>query len=452
MLCAKAKPMFSTFLGTGMKRLVLFFFLAAMSAHAQRAVLSVDEAVAKAISASRSLKIAHSKVSQAEAREDEAQANRLPSVRFQGTYNRLNDVGPVQFDNPFVPGAKIVLSDPILNSYQLNLTASQVVFAGFRLDAAKDIANLAVQAARLDEQSDEVSVRFAATTTYWSLYKLMEFKQALVETGKQLNARVGDAEVFLRAGNLTSNDVLKLKVQAANVRAQELDVTQQIASVMVALNNLLGQPLPTVIELSSKPMWTETDAGSVQEAIAKAREERPDVRATQMRVRAAERGIDAANGGWWPQVAVTATYLYANPNQRIFPNRPQFDATWAVGVSAGWDLWNWMIPAHQASQARAQAVQLQESLGMMKDGITVEAMQNYMALAPARERISVAEQAEGQAKENAANVSTRFSAGAATGTDVLEAQSLLLQASVNKTTAIVDYELAWAKLQRSLGK
>jgi outer membrane protein TolC len=245
---------------------------------------------------------------------------------------------------------------------------------------------------------------------------------------------------------------LKLKVQAANVRAQELDVTQQIASVMVALNNLLGQPLPTVIELSSKPMWTETDAGSVQEAIAKAREERPDVRATQMRVRAAERGIDAANGGWWPQVAVTATYLYANPNQRIFPNRPQFDGTWAVGVSAGWDLWNWMIPAHQASQARAQAVQLQESLGMMKDGITVEAMQNYMALAPARERISVAEQAEGQAKENAANVSTRFSAGAATGTDVLEAQSLLLQASVNKTSAIVDYELAWAKLQRSLGK
>jgi hypothetical protein len=29
---------------------------------------------------------------------------------------------------------------------------------------------------------------------------------------------------------------------------------------------------------------------------------------------------------------------------------------------------------------------------------------------------------------------------------------MLLQASANKTTAIVDYEIAWAKLQRSLGK
>lgn len=435
-----------------MKQYVVLLFLLSSGIHAQTATMTVDEAVSKALSASRSLKISKSKIGQAEARANETEAGRLPSLRFQGSYNRLNDVGPVQFDNPFVPGAKIVLSDPILNNYQLSLTASQVVFAGFRLDAAKDIATLALKAAQLDEQSDEMSVRYAATTTYWSLFKLVEFKKTLAKTIQQLNARVRDAEVLLQAGMLTTNDLLKLKVQTANIRAQELEVAQQIGSVMVALNNLTGQSLSTVLELTSKPMWTETDASSVQEAIIKAREERPDVRATQLRMQAAERGVDAANGGWWPQIAVTGTYLYANPNQRIFPNRPQFDGTWAVGVSAGWDLWNWMIPAHQATQAREQVVQLQETLGMMKDGVTVEAMQNYMALAPARERISVAEKAEEQAKENSSNVTSRFSAGSATGTDVLEAESMLLQASVNRTTAIVDYELAWAKLQRSLGK
>ncbi|MFM2133945.1 MAG: hypothetical protein RL156_1226 [Bacteroidota bacterium] len=422
------------------------------SLHAQVVNVSLEDAISNALTTSRTLKISRSKVQQAQAREDEAQANRLPSLRFQGTYNRLNDVGPVQFDNPFVPGSKIVLSNPILNNYQFNLSASQVLFAGFRLDAAKDIADLAVQAARLDEQSDEISVRFAATTTYWSLYKLMEFRNALGETVKQLNARVHDAEVLFKAGTLTSNDVMKIKVQAANVRAQELEITQQVTSVTVALNNLMGRPLSTIISPSSKPMWTETDASSIQDAIAKAREDRPDIRATQLRLKAAERGADAANGGWWPQVAVTANYLYANPNQRIFPNRPQFDGTWAVGVSAGWDLWNWMIPTHQAAQAHAQAAQIQEGLLMMQEGITVEAMQNYLALAPARERIAVAEQAEAQAKENSSNVTSKFTAGAATGTDVLESEAMLLQASANKTTAIVDYELAWAKLQRSLGK
>lgn len=439
-----------------MKRSVFFLALVAIACsiavHAQTMSLSLEEAVSNAMTASRTLKISGSKVNQAQAREDEAQANRLPSLRFQGSYNRLNNVGPVQFDNPFVPGSKIVLSDPILNNYQLNLTASQVVFAGFRLDAAKDIADLAVQAARLDEQSDEISVRFAATTTYWSLYKLMEFRNALGQTVKQLNARVHDAEILFKAGTLTSNDVLKIKVQAANVRAQELEITQQVSSVGVALNNLMGRPLSTIVSLSSKPVWTETDASSIEDAIAKAREDRPDIRATQLRLQAAERSADAANGGWWPQVAVTANYLYANPNQRIFPNRAQFDGTWAVGVTAGWDLWNWMIPTHQAAQAHAQAAQIQEGLLMMQEGISVEAMQNYLALAPARERIAVAEQAEAQAKENATNVTSKFTAGAATGTDVLESEAMLLQASANKTTAIVDYELAWAKLQRSLGK
>ncbi|MFM8568380.1 MAG: TolC family protein [Candidatus Kapaibacterium sp.] len=452
-----------------MTRFVPFLFLACLAVHAQNpakplpqtfdewhdrnvVTLSVEEAVAKALTASHAMKIAKSKVSFAEAREREADANRLPSLKFQGSYNRLNDVGPVQFDNPFVPGAKIVLTDPILNTTQLSLTASQVLFAGFRLNAAKDIAQLAVESARLDERNDEASLRYGVTTTYWSLYKLTEFHRALGRTAAQLRARVRDAETLLRAGTITSNDLLKLKVQTANVQAQELEIWQQIWSVQVALCNLIGLPLTSMVELSSKPTWTKTDDSEVREAVAKAREERPDIRATALRVKAAERGVDAANGGWWPQVAVSATYLYANPNQRIFPNRLQFDGTWAVGVTAGWDVWNWMIPAHQADQARSQAAQLQESLAMMKDGVAVEAVQNHLALAPARERISVAEQAESQAQENSALVNSRFTAGTATGTDVLEAEALLLQASANKSSALADYELAWARYQRSLGR
>ncbi len=430
----------------------LIFTFSALSLHAQTLSLSLEDAMNRALQTSKPLKASELKVTQAEAKHDETGTALLPSLKFQGSYNRLSDVGPSQFENPFSPGTQIVLAQPILNNYSLGLTLSQVLFAGNRLTANRDMAEFNAKAASLDFGNDKLNTTYNVCLTYWALYKVEEMQKSVDEAVKQLEARVKDSENLFKAGMITNNDVLKLKVQLANTKVQRIDAEQQAGGLMVALNNLIGQPLTTKLELSTKPDAGQNAPSELQQAIGDAQSQRPDIMATQYRMKAAESGVEAADGGWWPQLAANANYLYANPNSRIFPSHAQFDGTWAVGLSMQWDLWTWMTPKYQAQQAAAQRDQLSQSLGAMKDGLSVEATQNYLALSPARERVTVADEALQQAEENNTITAYKYKAGTATGTEVIEAETLLLQSKVNKITAVVDYELAVAKLNHSLGK
>ena len=221
---------------------------------------------------------------------------------------------------------------------------------------------------------------------------------------------------------------------------------------MVSLNNLIGQPLTTQLELTTIASENEKQIAEMSSSISTAQKDRPDVKANELRALSIEKNVDIAHSGWYPMVSANASYLFANPNQRIFPAHDKFDGTWSVGINLSWDLWNWMLPSHQAAQAQAQLAQSRENISAQKDGIAVEVMQNYLALSPSKERISVAETAVNQATENYKVVSNKYKAGSSTSTEVIEAETLLMQSKVNKISAIVDYELSVARLNRSLGK
>ncbi|HET7152356.1 MAG TPA: TolC family protein, partial [Candidatus Kapabacteria bacterium] len=57
-----------------------------------------------------------------------------------------------------------------------------------------------------------------------------------------------------------------------------------------------------------------------------------------------------------------------------------------------------------------------------------------------------------QATENLRVVKEQFSKGVVTNTDVLDAETLLMQAQVNYFSAVADGNVAAARLQESIGK
>lgn len=414
--------------------------------------LTLDEAEQRAVESSKLLSASHARLDKAELRTSEAATAKLPSLTLQGGYTHLSPVPPFQFTPPF-PGAQpITIAPVILDQTQVQLQLQQVLFAGGRIRASEEAASHQALAAADDYRSDELKVRSAVRQTYWNLYKLRATQQVLELTLRQLQARIRDAENLQTAGLLTSSDVLKLRVQLANTRAQLLDLQSQEQSLAVQLNNLVGLPLNTTIRLTSDPRVDDSLDTNLDQIVAEATQKRPDITASQARLRAAEAGVAAASAAWFPTIAFNAQYLLANPNQRILPNRKQFDGTWAVGIGLSWNIWNWLQPEYQVGQARAQYEQARATAAVLADNAAVEITQNYVALRPARERIAAAREAVVQAEDNYAQVSSRFAAGLATSTDVLEAETLLLQARTSEISARTDYMLAKARFLNAIGK
>ena len=130
----------------------------------------------------------------------------------------------------------------------------------------------------------------------------------------------------------------------------------------------------------------------------------------------------------------------------------EFKSTWDVSVSLSFDIWNWWQTGYQTTQAQAQLAQAQEGLSMTKDGVTLEVTQSYLAIEEAKQRKIVSEQGVAQAEENYRIMDGKYKQGFAANSELLDAEVALLQARLNLTQSLVDYELAIAQLTKAIGE
>jgi outer membrane protein TolC len=429
----------------------------------QKLTLTIEQAIQTGMENSKALRTSQFKVDAADAKASETNTLGLPSLKFNGTYTRLSPVPALVF--PFPVGALLnsdnsisfvtqnyPLTSDIVNNYGLKATLQQPLFTGGKISGAIDAAEYAAQATQEDHKKDQAEVLYNIKAAYWNLYRANEFKRFVDENVDQIKSHAGDAENLFKQGLLTKNDVMKVRVQLSDALVRQIDAKNNVQLAMYMLNNTLGLPLQTEIELASTINITDRDYAPADQMIKTAFEKRPEILGMNARVKAGESGLTSARGGWWPQIYLVGNYNYNRPNQRYFPATDDFKDSWDVSVAVSFDLWNWNQTGHQTTQAQAQLAQAQEGLSMTKDGITLEVTQSYLNIQKAKERRIVSEQGVSQAEENYRMTDGIYKQGLVANSELLDAEVALLQAKLNLTQSLVDYELAIAQLSKAIGE
>ncbi|MCX6132754.1 MAG: TolC family protein [Ignavibacteriales bacterium] len=432
--------------------LTLSLFAGAQTGSAQQKLqLSLDDAVRLSFDKSKSLHASLMKVQYADAKAGEVGTILLPSVKFNGGYTKLSDIPAAQFSLPSLP-APITLSPSISNNFNARVTVQQPLFTGYKFQRSVDIADFAAQATQKEFDSDKSSLTFNVKSAYWNLAKSFELQKVVDENVDQVKAHLKDVQNWLSQGLITNNEVLKVQVQLSDVRLRQIDAHNNVQLARIMLNNVIGLPLDSDVQLTTDLMHEHRVFDALPALINQAHERRPEIKSMQYRVQASDAAVSLAQSGWWPQLYLVGNYVTARPNQRIFPTQDVFKDTWDVGVSVSLDLWNWGTTVRQTDQAKAQLEQTRDGLGQLRDAVALEVTRDYLNLARARERISVAEQGVRQAEENYRVTSGKFKQGLALNTDLLDSEVALLQAKTNYAQAVADYELAEASLERSIGE
>lgn len=428
---------------------VLFVFNAPQIFSQQKLFLSVDEAIQLGVKNSKSLHTSSMKVKANSARVSEITSSRLPSIRFTGVYSRLSKIDPFTIT---MPTGSFVLSPSILNNYQLKLSLAQPLFTGFRLKNTSEMAEYQLKASEVEFTKDELETAFLIRTAYWSLFKAQEMKKVVDEIVAQMKAHLKDASNLLAQGMLTNNDVLKLQVQLSDVQLRQLEAANGVQLAQVNLNNTLGVQLTTEVDVKSVPQDQTKSVDELTSFLQKAFDKRGELQAADYRAKASESGVSITKSRWYPEVSLYGNYYYNRPNQRVFPSKDAFKDTWDAGVMISMDVWNWLATSHQTDQAEAGLAQSLDALGMIKDGITLEVTQNYLNYQQANQKIVITKLTVEQADENQRITSEKFKNGVALSSDLIDAEVALLSAKTNYTSALVDLELAKAKLDKSIGQ
>ena len=433
--------------------LLLFMSLFIMidNISAQRKLsLTTEQAIETGIQNSKTLHSSLMKVKYAKAKHSESISSALPSVTLTGAYRRLSYISPYSISIPGFPSIPILPS--ILDSYTAQATIFQPIFTGFRMLKNIDLADQMSNAADEDYNKDKSELVYNIKESYWNLFKATELNKIMNETVDQVKAHLQDAKNLVSAGMMIQNDMLKIEVQLSDITLKQIDADNAVKLSMVAFSSLIGIDLNTQIEIASGMQYIDSEYKDLDKLIEEAIDKRAEIKSADYRIKASEAGVTIAESSWYPQISLVGDYYYSKPNQRIFPSRNQFDATWDAGVNVSINVWNWLTTAHQTEQAQTQLSQSVDAMGIIKDGITLEVTQNYLSFNQAKRRIDVSELGVKQADENMRNIEDKFKNGLATSTDVVDAETALNTAKVSYTNALVDYELAKAKLNKSIAK
>jgi outer membrane protein TolC len=218
-----------------------------------------------------------------------------------------------------------------------------------------------------------------------------------------------------------------------------------LSDLTTELNDLLGLPLDTPLELS--PVQTASlEEHTRDEYLQIAYSENPEVKAAAEAVEKAKAGVTAAKSAYIPDVSVIARQSYQNGVPFLVHNFGTF------GVNLTYDVFDFGKRRATVREREAQLGQARENLERLKEAVGVRIEQSYNRVERARHMLQVANEfvslraeserlAQNQLTEGVVLVSARRQASAAS----YKAQADLLQAQLG-------YLLAGAELEQAAGR
>lgn len=414
------------------------------------AALTLEDAIRLGLANSLRLAELQGRQEAAEAAEAGRGAARLPVVALHGGYMRTNHVEEFSFSQPGQPVRVLYPDEP--DNYRARLDVQWPIYTAGRVGALERAARAEREATGEDLAAARADLRLEVARAFWALVTARDTAQVLERSLASIDAHVRDLRNRLDQGLIPPNDVLSAEAQQARERLLAIEAANARAVAEADLRRLLGMESAGPIEPKAALGARSEPRAGPEALIDEAKANRPERRALEDRTEAALARADAAAAGSRPQVAVVAGYDYARPNPRIFPRIGEWNDSWDLSFNVAWSLWDGGRNRAERAEAVALATAAKARAGDFDRQLAFEVTQRRLELDSSSAAISVADAGVRAAVEARRVVGERFNAGVATSTEVLDAQTDLIQAELSLTRALANVRLAEARLARAIGQ
>jgi len=414
--------------------------------------LTLTEAVHLAIGQNRVLKIARLKVVENEQKNAGQRASYFPTISNQSNMLHMTDLPFVaipagafgQFGAVAVPPQSGIVSQGNNTVYSSGTMITQPLTQLFRIHDANRIAAAETAISRDDLKKAENQVALKVHALYYGILIARLQKQAAEQQTAYAGEHLRESEDDVRNGSALRVSTIDSRAGLLESQQAVLTADLQLSDLTTELNDLLGLPLDTRIELD-QAVPASFDQRSEEEYVQTAWSDNPDIRAAEDSVRKARAGVAAAKTAYIPDVTAYARHSYQDGVAFTVHNFGTF------GFNLNWDVFDFGKRRAAVREREAQLAQAEENLRRLKEAVAVEIERSYNKVVRTRSMVQVASQvvhlrqeserlAENQLAQGAILVSDRRHAAAGT----YKAQADFLQASLG-------HLLAWAELEQTIG-
>jgi outer membrane protein TolC len=436
----------------------LLGILASASARAQGTAplaLTLTQAIDLALKQNRDLKLAQLAVADSEHKKEIARSDYFPHIKNESSLLHITDLAGVKipagaFGVPSatgpIPAKNLFLDQGALTSYTSGTGLAQPLTQMFKIRESNRAATADVNSAKIQVNQTENEVALQVRQLYDGILIAQLKQQAAAEevSASQVNVRESADEV--EKGSAL--EVVALESHASLLDAEEAALTQrlQLHDLTITLNDLLGLPLATELQLDPDISAAPISIPTREEGLRIAREHSPEIRSADQAVVKAKAGLAAAKDAYIPDVTGLARYSYQDGVPLLVHNFGTF------GVSLSYEVFDGGHRIAEIKDSRTLLSQAELHRVKVEDEVAVQVEKAYDKVELLHDVVGVAEEALKVRTEAARLSDRRFEQTAALASARAEAHAKSIAAQATLIQARLDLSLAQGALVETIGE
>ena len=374
-----------------------------------------------------------------------ARASRLPDVQI-GLQGGV--VGqPIVFQHGLSDATYPDAPDWSQN-YALDFT--QPIYEGGRIRYNIRNADLEKSVAKLRTATDRADVKLDLLEQYMSLFSLYKQREVLMRNIEESELRLKDIRQMKKEGLITNNDVLRSEMQLTNDRLSLIETENSLVLVSQQLDILLGMDENRLLLPDTTLLYQAVALESYEAYVAEAFANDPAMKLLRKQTEQAKNEVRLAKSESLPHVSLYASNTLARPVSRTMAD--MYNNNWNIGLSVSYPLSSLYKNTHRVKETKlaVQVNQNAEEQKMQQVRVTVRTA--FLRHREALHQVEALKLSVKQAEENYRIMQNRYLNQLAILTDLLDANTVRLNAELQLTSARTQVIFTYYQLERACGR
>ncbi|MGZ6144207.1 MAG: TolC family protein, partial [Myxococcales bacterium] len=309
----------------------------------------------------------------------------LPSLAFNASYSDTRQGG----GTTVIQNVEIPVPTQVFHNWQGTVSIRQLIFDGGRWWNTIDAASLgyAANVAQVDEQ--RLQVAYLIEQRFYELVRAQRQLTVLADAAKRSRDQAEFTQRLFEGGRQTQADVYAARANRDNDEVIRLGAERNVelarADLSAAIGLEPGEPL-TVVD-PPRLLDPPAQPPPPQDAIARALQNRPSLKAFGLAVESNRKLASAAKGDYWPSLAVGVGYQRSARDLNTIFSDPSLNSTLYGAVSLSWNVFNGFSTNANVRKAELQAMLSENDFLSARRGVASDVEKAVAQLAAARAQV-----------------------------------------------------------------
>ncbi len=375
---------------------------------------------------------AKAEVEAARSRKGQAASAYYPSISLSSGASR---------SRAFSPSTE---TSATVNNFFVQGNASQILTDFGRTRASVRRARDLQTAAAESERATRYDVVFGARVAFYNTLRAERILRSRRETVGQRESLLKQAQAFYEAGIRARIEVARAESSLYQARAELTAAESDLQIARVALLNRMGIDGPEDFRLVDS-LEATTVPGTVQEWIAYAEANVPDLAVLIARERAAAAALSQAQSGYLPTLTGNAAYGYAADEMPL-------QEGYSLAVLLNVPLFTGFLTREQVAEARANLTEAHLAVVDLRRTVRLRVEQAALSLQATSDQIAARRKEKDASEENLRLATGRYEVGAGDIIEIVDAQTQMTQSETDLIGAQFDRSISVATLLRAMGR